>query len=235
MAATPRRALHLRGVGPVAEALDLGRPPARARCRRPARRRAARGPSAGRSSRSTGRCRGAPGARAWTSSSSRPRQPVEVERAGLDRLGQRAAVARLLAAEPDGQQLGVGRARGSGPGVSGSAARRASRSKAACADASETCCSRMMWSERREAGLAVPQRRRPVALDDRRRGRRPAPASSATAASRPARVSGRRGRLATLPATAPRSPNPPAGSGSNGRPSAPRSHARAFSPSDGRW
>ena len=35
--------------------------------------------------------------------------------------------------------------------------------------------------------------------------------------------------------TVPRSVKPAAGSGSNGRPSAPRSQARAFSPSDGRW
>ena len=33
---------------------------------------------------------------------------VEVERAGLDRLGERPTVARLLPAEPDGQELGIG-------------------------------------------------------------------------------------------------------------------------------
>ena len=34
---------------------------------------------------------------------------------------------------------------------------------------------------------------------------------------------------------APSGPKPPAGIGSSSRPSAPRSQARAFSPSDGRW
>ena len=37
------------------------------------------------------------------------------------------------------------------------------------------------------------------------------------------------------PATAPPSLKPPEGIGSKSRPSAPRSQARAFSPSDGRW
>ena len=35
--------------------------------------------------------------------------------------------------------------------------------------------------------------------------------------------------------TVPRSLKPADGNGSNGRPSAPRNQARAFSPSDGRW
>ena len=37
------------------------------------------------------------------------------------------------------------------------------------------------------------------------------------------------------PTTEPPAVKPLAGSGSKARPSAPRSHARAFSPSDGRW
>ena len=99
---------HLGGVGPVAEALDLGDGRLRARCRRPARRRAGRGPSAGRSSRSTGRCPGSPGAPAWTASSSSPASASRSSAPDSIAVGERAAVARLLAAEPDGQQLGVG-------------------------------------------------------------------------------------------------------------------------------
>ncbi len=43
------------------------------------------------------------------------------------------------------------------------------------------------------------------------------------------------GWVGRQPATVPFGPNPAAGIGSKSRPSAPRSHARAFSPSEGRW
>ena len=99
---------HLDRIRPVAEALDLADRLRRARCRRPATRRAGRGPSAGRSSRSTARCPGSPGARAWTASSSSAASPSRSSAPRLDRGRQRAAVARLLAAEADRQQLGVG-------------------------------------------------------------------------------------------------------------------------------
>ena len=73
------------------------------------------------------------------------REPVDVQRAVLDGRRQRPGVACLLAAEPDREQLA--RRRGAGTST-GSADRpsRASRSKAACADASETCCSRIRWT-----------------------------------------------------------------------------------------
>ena len=82
--------------------------------------------------------------------------------------------------------------------------------------------------ERPEPGRAVPQRREAVALDE--------PGKVGV----PCRELGDRGVEAGPverrdQTTEPPAANPPAGIGSNGRPSAPRSHARAFSPSEGRW
>ena len=82
--------------------------------------------------------------------------------------------------------------------------------------------------ERPEAGRPIPQRRdaEPRAI-------------AARSASRLGQLGDgaleRRQVERARQATVPRSPNPTDGSGSNARPSAPRSHARAFSPSDGRW
>ena len=89
----------------------------------------------------------------------------------------------------------------------------------------------------REARLAIPQRRRAVAGDDPgevgiARGELLDGRQQAFSGQR---LVGEGRRPRRYPATAPLSPKPPAGNGSNGRPSAPRSHARAFSPSDGRW
>lgn len=150
---------------------------------------------------------------------------VEVERA-IDEGGRkRPRVARLLAAEPDGQELGVGQleeARGCGrvggclQPVVGSAG-RGERDLLLEDDVDEGP----------EPGRAIPERRRPEALDDR---------GEVVVAPREF-FDGRRERRFVErvdQATVPRSPNPTAGSGSNGLPDAPRSHARAFPPSDGR-
>ena len=162
-------------------------------------------------------------------------EAVEVERARLDRRRQRPAVARLLAAEPDREQLRVREGRGIGRASAGRAACR-SRSKAACADASETCCSRMMWSSVANPGAG------PTAAADRsarrsRRGPGRAPPSSVTAAARRASVSGR--PASVDPRRATRRPRRVAEPGCRQRIEraalAPRNQARAFSPSDGRW
>ena len=83
-------------------------------------------------------------------------------------------------------------------------------------------------NERREASRPIPQRRRAVPRDD---------ASEVVIAGRELldRALERRLVEGRDQATVPLSLKPPDGSGSKGRPSAPRSHARAFSPSDGRW
>ncbi len=82
-------------------------------------------------------------------------------------------------------------------------------------------------NERAEAGWPIPERRQTDPRDDRRE----------------VRVAlGEHGHRAFEPGlvesndqtTVPWPVNPAAGRGSNGRPSAPRSHARAFSPSEGR-
>ena len=151
----------------------------RARCRRPARRRAGRAPSAGRSWTSTGRSRAAPGGR-------RGRvvvealQPSRSSVPSSTAVGQRPAVARLLAAEPDREQLVVGKLE-EAPGRQADRRCARRRSNAACADASDTCCSRMMWSSVAKAGFAVPQRRRVRTARRCRRDPGPARSSSATA------------------------------------------------------
>ena len=163
------------------------------------------------------------------------RERVEIERSGLDRLGERAAVARLLAAEPDGQQLGVGQGEEAGR-------RQRVGGDAEPVERGPSGGQRDLLLEDdveqgRETRLAIPQRWRAVAGDDPGEVR---VARGELLDGRQQAFPGQRlvgeGRAAPrYPATAPRSPKPPAGSGSNGRPSAPRSHARAFSPSDGRW
>ena len=81
--------------------------------------------------------------------------------------------------------------------------------------------------ERREAGWPVPQGRWAVARDDP--GKILVPGRQRADRPFERRLIERRDQ-----ATVPPAPNPADGSGSNGRPSAPRSQARAFSPSDGR-
>ena len=165
------------------------------------------------------------------------RERVEVERSRLDRLGECAAVARLLAAEPDGQQLGVGQGEEAGrrQRVGGDAEPVERRPRGRQRD--------LLLEDDVEQGrktrLAIPQRRRAVAGDDPGEVRVP---RGELLDGRQQAFSGQRlvgeavpAPSPRYPATAPRSPKPPAGNGSNGRPSAPRSHARAFSPSDGRW
>ena len=82
--------------------------------------------------------------------------------------------------------------------------------------------------ERREPRGAVPQRREAVPLDD---------AGEVGVARRELGDRGVEARAVERldQTTEPFAVKPPAGIGSNGRPVAPRSHARAFSPSDGRW
>ena len=103
-----------------------------------------------------------------------------------------------------------------------------SRSKAACADASETCCSRI-----RCTSVANPGARS-------HSGGRPYRSTIAGEVGVARRELGDRGVEARAverldQTTEPFAVKPPAGIGSNGRPVAPRSHARAFSPSEGRW
>ena len=82
--------------------------------------------------------------------------------------------------------------------------------------------------QRGEARLPVPERWRAVPLDD------PGEIGVPRCEVRDRRVErGPRERLDQT--TDPPAVNPCAGSGSNDRSSAPRSHARAFSPSEGRW
>ena len=81
--------------------------------------------------------------------------------------------------------------------------------------------------ERPEPRRAIPERRKAVPLDDAREVR---------VASRELADRGVEARPVERldQTTEPLAVKPPAGIGSNGRPAAPRSHARAFSPSDGR-
>ena len=81
--------------------------------------------------------------------------------------------------------------------------------------------------ERRKPSGPVPQRRRTEARDD---------AGEVLVGGRELvdRPLERRLVEGRDQATVPPSPKPVAGSGSKARPAAPRSHARAFSPSDGR-
>ncbi len=82
--------------------------------------------------------------------------------------------------------------------------------------------------ERPEPGGAIPERREAVPLDD---------AGEVGVARRELGDRGVEARAVERldQTTEPFAVKPPAGIGSNGRPVAPRSHARAFSPSDGRW
>ncbi len=226
---------HLRGIRPVAEALDLGDGRLEGHVAGRPDVGAPEDHQAGRSSRSTGRCPGIAWSASWTASSSRRGERVEIECSRLDRLGERAAVARLLAAEPDGQQLGVGQGEEAGrcQRVGGHAKPVECRTRGGQRD----LLLEDDVEQGREARLAIPQRWRAVAGDDPgevrvARGQLLDGRQQAFSGQRLV-GEGRRRRATT--ATAPRSPKPPAGSGSNGRPSAPRSHARAFSPSDGRW
>ena len=79
-----------------------------------------------------------------------------------------------------------------------------------------------------EPRRAVPERREAVPLDD---------AGEVRVARRELGDRGVEARPVERldQTTEPLAVKPPAGIGSNGRPSAPRSHARAFSPSEGRW
>ena len=101
------------------------------------------------------------------------RERVQVQLARLDRRRQRPGVARLLAAEPDRQQLRVvereERRRASGGPIASP-----SRSNAACADASDTCCSRIRWTSVAKPGSRAhsgggPKRSRIVASPGRAR------------------------------------------------------------------
>ena len=98
------------------------------------------------------------------------RQAVDVQRAVVDRRRERPRVARLLAAEPDGQELRVVEAEERSRASAGRPRAR-SRSNAACAEASETCCSRIRWTRVGKPGSRAHSGRRPEALDDRRRAR----------------------------------------------------------------
>jgi hypothetical protein len=153
-------------------------------------------------------------------------QRLELEGAVEDGRGQRSRVARLLAAEPDREQLAIGEAKkrlgrqrvGRGLEAVEGGARRSERDLLLEDDVYQGP----------EAGRPVPKRRRAMSRDDRREVGVP-------------RGELRDGRLEAAlferpdQATVPLSPKPALGSGSNDRPSAPRSQARAFSPRDGRW
>ena len=82
--------------------------------------------------------------------------------------------------------------------------------------------------QRAEARRSGPQRRLPVARQDQREIG--IPLGKLDDGAMQARLV-----EAVDQTIVPRSVKPAAGSGSNGRPSAPRSQARTFSPSDGRW
>ena len=92
-------------------------------------------------------------------------EPVQVERAGLDRAGQRPSVARLLPAEPDRQQLGIGELE---------EARRRERigrrpqaiERGSCRGERDLLLEDDV-EERPEAGLSIPQRWWTVARHDR--------------------------------------------------------------------
>jgi len=154
------------------------------------------------------------------------REGSEIQRAVDEGARQRAAVPRLLAAEADREELGIGEPEetirgqriGGGLEAPERGQRRGERHLLLEHDVDQGA----------EAWRAVPERRRTEPRGD------------------PGKVRIRGSELGDGPlerclverrdqATVPRVPNPAAGSGSNGRPSAPRSHALAFSPSEGRW
>jgi hypothetical protein len=152
-------------------------------------------------------------------------KPVEVQGRVEQRPRDRPAVSSLLPAEPDCEQLGVREAEES---------LRCQRIGGRLQASEGGQCRRQGnllleddVDERRKPGRSIPQRRRSEPLGDRGQIRIPGGQFS------DGRV--QRGVIEPVDqATLPRSPNPAAGSGSNGRPSAPRSQALAFSPSDGR-
>ena len=122
-------------------------------------------------------------------------QPLEVERSrSRSRVGQRPAVAGLLPAEADREQLGVGERE---------EARRASSGSAAAVEPVERRLRRRERDllleddveERPEPGRPVPQRRRPVTRDDPGEVRRPARRARRPRRSRPASSSGRTGSI----------------------------------------
>lgn len=155
-----------------------------------------------------------------------PREPIEVQRTLEEGRGDGPTVTSLLATEPDGEQLRIGQPeeplRRQWIGRADESVERSTRG-----GEGDLLLEHDVY-ERAEARRAIPERWRSDPRDDAGK----------------VRVAGRELRDGRLEAglverrdqvTVPRSLKPTDGSGSNGRSSAPRSHARVFSPSDGRW